>query len=531
MSFDLVVIGGGINGAGIARDAATRGFSTCLVEQADLCSSTSRWSSRLIHGGLRYLEYGEIGLVYECLRERETLLATAPHLVHPLPMFIPIYTGGRRSAREIALGLTLYDLLSLRKSLPRHRRLSRDETLAEIDGLNPDGLLGGAAYHDAQVTFPERLVVENAIAARRAGAEIRLYARAESVAVRDGRVTGVVVCDLRTDVREMLEAPMVVNAGGPWVDTVLETVAPIESHMLARSRGTHIVVDAIPGLAGHALYAEAAADGRPFFIMPWNDRTLIGTTDLPFDGDPGTVTASDDEMAYLIRETNRVLPRLHLEPGEVRLEYAGVRPLMRAEGRRQAAITRRHHICHDRNLAAGLFSVVGGKLTTYRSLAEQVVDKLCRYARRDLLACETASWPLPGGAGDRAHLQTELARGGPLDAETIARLVGIYGTRAEDVTRLVRAKPALGARLGINSHAIAAEIVFGFQAEMAATVADCLFRRCMVALESGFDATIIDKALATAREHLEWSDARCAEERQQVLREAHALGIIIGTGT
>jgi glycerol-3-phosphate dehydrogenase len=177
-----------------------------------------------------------------------------------------------------------------------------------------------------------------------------------------------------------------------------------------------------------------------------------------------------------------------------------------------------------------MFSVVGGKLTTYRSLAEQVVDQLCRYARLDLLGCETASRPLPGGAGDRMLVQTELARGGSLSADTIARLVRIYGTRAEDVARLVRAKPALGARLGGNTHALAAEIVFGYQAEMAATLADCLFRRCMVGLESGFDSTVIDNAVATAREHFGWSEARAQDERQGILREANALGIIIGAG-
>jgi glycerol-3-phosphate dehydrogenase len=529
VSFDLVIIGGGINGAGIARDAAIRGFSVCLVEKADLCSATSRWSSRLIHGGLRYLEYGELGLVYECLRERETLLSIAPHLVRPLPMFIPIYEGARRSGREIALGLWAYDLLSMRSSLPRHRRLTREQTLSEFPALASSGLLSGAAYHDAQVTFPERLVVENALAARRAGAEIRLYNHADSIVVRDGRVTGVSVTDTRTGTRSMLETHMVVNASGPWVDEVLETAAPINSHLLGRSRGSHIVVDAIPGLAGSAIYAEAAADGRPFFIMPWNDQTLIGTTDLAFQGDPGGVMPTDDEVAYLLGETNRVLPEVRLQPGAVRMEYAGVRPLMRGEGRKQAAVTRRHHICHDKQLAQGLFSVVGGKLTTFRSLAEQVVDRLCKFARRDLLACETASRRLPGGAGDLSLIESELARNRAIDSETIARLMRIYGTRADDVARLVRTKPELGKRLGDRTHAIAAEIVFGYQAEMAATLADCLFRRSMVGLEAGFDTTVIENALAVARAHFDWTDNRANAERERARREASALGISAGT--
>jgi glycerol-3-phosphate dehydrogenase len=191
MHFDLIVIGGGINGAGIARDAALRGLRTCLVEQGDLCNSTTRWSSRLIHGGLRYLEFGELGLVHESLQERETLLHNAPHLVRPLPLLIPVYEDSRRGMNTVDFGLYVYDLLSIGRSIPGHRRLSRDQTLKEIPGLAADGLTGAAIYYDAQVTYVERLVVENALAAAAAGARIETHTVVEKVLLDKNHVTGI----------------------------------------------------------------------------------------------------------------------------------------------------------------------------------------------------------------------------------------------------------------------------------------------------------------------------------------------------
>ena len=230
LTHDVVIIGGGINGAGIARDAAMRGLKVLLIDKGELGGGTTSASTRLIHGGLRYLEHFEFGLVHESLREREILLRIAPHLVRPLPITIPIYKHGKRGWLTIRAGMILYDLLSWGKSLPRHRMLSRAQTLERWPGLNPEGLVGSALYYDAQVEFPERLVVENVRSAREFGAEVLTHTRVTSFAVEDGKVSGVEL--ISEDGQEQFaEAGVVINAAGPWIDQVLERV-PVESPKL-----------------------------------------------------------------------------------------------------------------------------------------------------------------------------------------------------------------------------------------------------------------------------------------------------------
>ncbi len=523
MDFDVIIIGGGINGAGIARDAALRGLRTCLLEQDDLCGATSRWCSRLVHGGLRYLEFAEFGLVRESLREREVLLRTAPHLVRPLPLLIPLLAGARRGPATVRAGMWLYDLLSAGKSLPSHRMLDAAATRREMPGLEVDGLRGAAGYHDAQVRFPERLVLENLLAARAAGADIRLRTVAERVLVEAGRVSGVLLRDLRRGTTGTLAAPLVVNAAGPWVDRLLGSLAgQRQRRYIGGSKGTHLVTGPLPGLGASACYAEAAADGRPFFIIPWNGMTLIGTTDIAFDGDPGAVHSDPAEVDYLLAEARRLFPAAGLSRDAVHYSYVGVRPLPAAAGKDQAAITRRHQLRHHRNLARGLYSVIGGKLTTYRSLAAQVVDRLARRSGRDLPACSTHREVLPGALADPVPLAADITARTGLDGAVAARLVGLYGSRADAVAALVARDPALGASLG-SAHAIAAEIVFAFEEEMATSLADCLMRRTMLGLEADLGAGVLDGALRVAAEQLGWDAARCMAERTGFLVETAAL--------
>jgi glycerol-3-phosphate dehydrogenase len=522
-SFDLIVIGGGINGAGIARDAAMRGLRVCLIEQADLCNATTRWSSRLIHGGLRYLEYAELGLVRESLSERDTLLRLAPHLVKLLPMLIPIYRGARRGRALIKAGLWLYDLLSAGKLMPRHQMLNVAEARARLPQLNDQGLLGAAAYTDAQLVFPERLVVENALAARRAGATIRTWTRVERILVENGEVTGVAVVASNSGRSETIAAPLVVNAAGPWVDRLMATVPGAPRRLLGGSRGSHIVVDALSGITDTACYAEAGTDGRPFFIMPWNGLTLIGTTDIPFEGDPGAAHASDAEIDYLLAETQRLFPSTKLTRRAIHYTYAGVRALPYVTGREQAAITRRHHIRHHRDVAHGLYSVIGGKLTTYRHLAEQVVDRLARKGRHDLPRCATARRPLPGAAANPAEVRETLFSATALRPAVLDRLIGLYGSRAADVAELAKRHPELAAEICPARHAIAAEVVFAFDAEFAATLADVLMRRTMLGLERDLGRSVFPAALEAARRHFGWGPARVAEEQEGYLQEVAAL--------
>ena len=401
--FDLAVIGAGINGAGIARDARMRGLKVIVFDKNDMCSGCSAISSRLVHGGLRYLEYGEIPLVYESLHERRYLRLTAPHLVEPLRICIPIYAGARRGPLLIRLGMLAYDLLSIRKNVPNHEMLSSTELQDEEPGLAAEGLRAAARYYDAQVTFAERLVLENLLAARSAGAEIRTHCEVTAIKVADGAVESIAFNDYAGR-SGSVAVKAIVNAAGPWVDRVLD-VAPMRTkRLIGGTKGSHIIVGKFDGAPHDAFYVEAAADGRPFFIIPWNDQYLIGTTDIRYDEDLDHIRASGAEVDYLLTETNRVFPRAKLTRADIHFAYAGVRPLPYKEEGPESAITRRHIIKNNREIARGLLSIVGGKLTTYRNLAEQAVDKLAKLQHLNLPPCRTREADLPGAFGiDRAR--------------------------------------------------------------------------------------------------------------------------------
>jgi len=392
-TFDVIVIGAGINGAGIARDAAMRGLKVLLIDKGEPGMGTTVASTRLIHGGLRYLEHFEFGLVRESLREREILLRIAPHLVRPLAIAIPIYKQSKRGRLTIRTGMILYDLLSWGKSLPRHRMLSRDETLKRWPGLNPDGLVGSALYYDAQVEFPERLVMENVRSAREFGAEVLTHTPVTDLVVENGHVSGVKFGneDNSEDGRKQFaEAAVVINAAGPWIDEVLEH-APVKSpKLIGGTKGSHIVVPAFPGAPKNAIYVEARSDGRPIFIIPWNKLYLIGTTDVRFEGDPDKVRCEPWEVDYLLSETNLALPGSHLTHDTILDTYSGVRPLPVTSDKDEQSITRRHFIRQHPRLP-NLLSIVGGKLTTYRSLAEECVDLIFQNLGKHSPPCRTAT--------------------------------------------------------------------------------------------------------------------------------------------
>jgi glycerol-3-phosphate dehydrogenase len=383
---DVVIIGAGINGAGIARDAAMRGLKVLLIEKGEPGEGTTVASTRLIHGGLRYLEHFEFGLVHESLREREILLRIAPHLVRPLAIAIPIYKQSKRGWLTIRAGMILYDLLSWGKSLPRHRMLSRAETLNRWAGLNPDGLIGSALYYDAQVEFPERLVMDNVLSAREFGAEVLTHTRVTKLVVEDGKVSGV---EFVREEGQFAEASVVINAAGPWIDQVLERVVVKSPKLIGGTKGSHIVVPPFPGAPANAIYLEARSDGRPIFIIPWNKLYLIGTTDVRFEGDPDEVRCELWEIDYLLAETNLALPGAQLTRNSILQTYSGVRPLPATGEKDEQSITRRHFIREHPRLP-NLLSIVGGKLTTYRSLAEECVDLIFRKLGKNPPSCRTA---------------------------------------------------------------------------------------------------------------------------------------------
>jgi glycerol-3-phosphate dehydrogenase len=508
-TFDVIIIGAGINGAGIARDAAMRGLQVLVLDKGDLGGGTTSWSTRLIHGGLRYLEHAELGLVRESLREREILFHIAPHLIKPLPILLPLYEQAARSPWTIRAGMIAYDLLSLGKSLPRHRMLTGDEALAQAPGLNRNGLRGAAIYYDAQVEFAERLVVENVLSAKKFGATVITYARVQKMTCTD-EVRLVKFVDTRTGVTLGARGRIVVNAAGPWVDEVLSSGERQSKRLIGGTKGSHLIVNSFAGAPSTALYVEAESDKRPFFIIPWNGKYLIGTTDIRFTGDLDRVEIDDDEIDYLLRETNRVISTAGLTREAVLYTYAGVRPLPYTENKNEEGITRRHFIRESPD-QEGLLSIVGGKLTTYRNLAEQTVDLIERKLGRDLPKCSTAGATLPGAYEDRS-LPEQFKRDSRLSSQTSERLLRVYGTRAPEVLRLAAQDELLAESFDEETGAIAAEVIFSFQQEMAETLADCLLRRTMVGLNSSVGIGADERAVAIAREYLGWSETRVQEE-------------------
>jgi glycerol-3-phosphate dehydrogenase len=534
LQFDVIVIGAGINGAGIARDAAMRGLKVLLLDKGDIGGGTSSWSTRLIHGGLRYLEHGEFQLVRESLRERSCLLNICPHLVRPIPLLVPVYEKARRGWWTIRLGMIAYDALSFNKSLPGHRMLSVAETLQQAPALNPDGLLGAAVYFDAQVEFAERLVLENVLSAVAHGATVFTYARVEKLIVEDGAVRGVEF--IREFTREdrrssptVLEgsgvmpgrayAEIVINAAGPWVDQVLTESNASGPRLIGGTKGSHIIVASFPGAAATAIYIEAETDGRPFFIIPWNGKYLIGTTDIRHESDLDDVQISGDEIDYLLRETNRVFPIARLTREQILYTYSGVRPLPFAGDKDAQSITRRHFIrAHPR--LRGLFSIVGGKLTTYRSLAQETVDLILKQlpaysdrGRARSFDCGTSRDPLPGAATtDFDTFCENFKQHSPLSEATNDRLLRIYGTRVSLLLNLIENDASLAQVFDSETGALAAEVVFAFTHELATTLGDCLLRRTMVGLNSSRGLTAVEAAGVIAGKHLGWSEQRVEQE-------------------
>ena len=489
--YDLIVIGAGINGAAIAREAALSGLSVGVFEQDDMGSGTSAASTRLIHGGLRYLEHAEFSLVFESLAERERLLRTAPHLVEALGIYLPVYAGAKRKRWQVSAGMQLYDLLSAGKSLPRHRMLDRAELRQRLPALRGERLLGGAHYFDAQVRFPERLVIENLIDAAEHGCSIRTHTQVLEICRERGPVSGIKWRERGGCSGEAL-APIIVNAAGPWVDVVLAGLS--QRQLIGGTKGSHVIVRPFPGAPGAAIYVEAQSDGRPFFIVPWNGLYLIGTTDQRFAGEPGSAAIDAAELAYLVNETQQVLPGAAGLAEHIAYTQAGVRPLPHRPKGATAAITRRH-IVHVHRDPAGLISVVGGKLTTHRALAEDVMRRMRRYHPGLPRLSPTRERPLPGGVETCASVLAALPAS--IDAQQAQRLWRVYGARAPKVIEPVRTGTELGERVAPGSAVWVAELVHAIENEMARSLVDILHRRCMAGLDADF-------GWATAQPAAQW---------------------------
>ncbi len=513
--WDVIIVGGGINGSAIARDAVLRGLKTLVLEKEDISSGTSAWSTRLIHGGLRYLEYFEFYLVRESLAERERLLKNAPHLVKPLGMAFPFYNQNRRPPWMIRMGMILYDMLSYDKSLDHHHILSPRQVLEQVGELNPDGLSGAAMYYDCQVDYAERLSVENILSAQEHGAMFLNYAKVTRFVLDNNRVTGVEFQDLLGGKTYTVSAPLVINVGGPWVDEVLKGLGKPVKRLIGGTKGSHLVVPPFPGAPKIAVYFEARADGRPMFVIPWTGRVLIGTTDLPYHGDLDHVEINDEEMNYLMSEANGIFPSARIDLDQVLYTYSGIRPLPYVGEKKTAAITRRHIIHDHAPEVEGLISIIGGKLTTFRNLAEQCVDLVGKKLAIPLKPCSTKKSHLPGaGEGSFVEFRKQFVAKSGFDGDIANHLTEIYGVRAEKILELATKEPKLKERLTPADPTIAAEVIFAFQEEQAETIQDVLLRRCMGGYNNQAGLDILEPAVQVAAEYLGWDRSRQEDEKQ-----------------
>jgi glycerol-3-phosphate dehydrogenase len=511
--FDVVIAGGGMAGAGIARDLARRGLSVALVEKGDFASGTTSRSSKLIHGGLRYLELFDVALVRESLRERQTLQRLAPHLVRPLPFLVPIYRDSSRGLIRVRIGIKLYQWLTPGRE--RYGVLPASAALGLEPALSAAGLRGAGYYVDDLLVYPERLCLENVLSACRHGARAFNYAEVEEVVRRaDGAVRGALVRDLLTGQVATLQARIVVNASGPWVDQFRERAKVSERgpRIVRRTKGIHCL---LPRLTTQALY-HSTADERMIFVIPWREFSLVGTTDTDFEGDLDRVHATGAEVAYLLGEVRRVLPDRRVSPDHVAYTYAGVRPLSFEEGRRASNVSREHKVVDEEN--GRVLSITGTKLTCFRSLAEQVGDRVARTLGRGGPS-RTARFSLDGTDEEvsavEAHtwldVSTQAAATG-LSRATLETLVGLYG-RAYPAVVTLAGKVADGATpLCPENPDIVAQLHLAVRDEMAVSLADVLLRRTGIGTSScqGLDcAESIGKRM---RDLLGWSVRRLDAE-------------------
>jgi glycerol-3-phosphate dehydrogenase len=530
-AYDIVVIGGGITGAGIARDAALRGLKVALFEKGDYASGTSSKSSKLVHGGLRYLEHGEIGLVFESVSERRVQTRVAPHLVRPLPFLIPIYKGAKPGLEVMNFGLWIYDSLALFRAPRLHKTFRGARAALEIEpALRADGLRGALEYYDCN-TDDARLVLENAIDARALGADCHTYTevtRFERGA--DGRITGVAVRDRLTGETRSVESRIVILAAGAWTDEMIARFEiPIERPLLRRTKGVHVVVPRERLPLARAITLISPVDHRVMFAIPWRERTVLGTTDTDFEGTADEVAADAADVDYLCQSANGVFPAARLGPPDVISTWAGLRPLIAAPPNVDESDVSREHEIFSRN--DGLVIIAGGKLTTYRRMARQAVNETLKLFDQlgepvTVTRTGTKGRPLPGAAGlaeadleGVAAIGRQLMADYQLDVDTATHLCGVYGMRAHLLAARIAQDRALGERLDRELPYVWAEIEFAATHDLARTVEDVLARRIPLMLVSRDQGLgVCERVAGVLGTVLGWS----AAQRAQLIDEYRA---------
>jgi len=497
--FQVVVIGGGINGVAVARECARAGKRTLLVEQNDFASGVTSRSTRVIHGGLRYLEHGELDLVRESVRERERLLRERSHLVQPLHFLLLLNEQSQRSAMKVRAGLWLYHRLAGKKSAD----LSEMELKRVERTLDAGHRWSIFNYEDAQCEFPERLVAEWLTEAVAAGAIVRNHCEVLAADVAHGRARGVLLRDRISGKDERVEAGWILNCTGPWADRVCQRSSVRTGQpMLGGVRGTHIVLPRFSGAPSLGLYTEAA-DGRPVFVLPWNEQILVGTTEVPDSGDPGKTAPSHEEIEYLLLTLRQLFPKAKISAHDIRYAFAGIRPLANSPGDRPSAITRRHFVRdHAQDGAAKMISVIGGKLTTAAALARECVRKI------GITVAEPKTVALSDTSLDPLMDEevVEIAQAGAVSQESARGIVEWHGRQAMDIARLALVSAELRAPICPHTSHVIAEVVQAYRNEFAVTMADALLRRVPVALGPCWSASCSREAALRIGAVLGWNE-------------------------
>jgi glycerol-3-phosphate dehydrogenase len=504
---DILVIGGGVTGAGIALDAATRGLSTALVEQRDLSSGTSSRSSKLLHGGLRYLEQYDFGLVREALRERDLHLTTlAPHLARPVSFLFPL-TGAAWERAYIGAGIALYDTLGGSRNLPGHRHLTRTGALRLVPALRADALRGAIRYYDAQID-DARHTMEIARTAASYGAAVATSARVTGFLREGERVVGAHITDLETGESIAVRASQVINATGVWTDDVQELVGRGRIRVRA-SKGIHLVVPRDRIIADSGLILRTA--NSVLFVIPWGRHWIIGTTDTEWDLDLAHPAASRADIDYLLEEVNRVL-RHPLTHEDVEGVYAGLRPLLSGESDATSTLSREHAVA---TTAPGLVTIAGGKYTTYRVMAQDAVDLAARSLPGRVPDSVTDRTPLLGAIGYHAlrNQRHELAARSGLHVVRIEHLLGRYGSLTEELLEMIASDASLGEPIpGAEDH-LRVEAVYAASHEGALHLDDVLTRRTRISIET------FDRGLGAARHVAELMSPVLSWDAERIARE------------
>ncbi len=525
LSFDCIVIGGGIQGAGIAREASLQGFKTLLVDRGDFASGTSSRSTKLIHGGLRYLEQGRFKLVREALAERKLLLKIVPHLVRPLPFVFPSYKGDKRPLWQIRLGLSIYDWLATDGETARHQKLSKEEVLKSLPQLKDSGLEGGSLYWDAQMD-DSRLCLEVLKSAHKLGCRVLNYVRATGFGKTEGKITSVQLKDLRSGETFEVQGKVVINAAGIRADEVRQLDELNTPKRLRWSKGIHLVTRRLltaPDSGEPLAVVRPTKDGRVFFVLPWGKgATLIGTTDTEFTEKPSECYARKEDVEYLLREFRSLVPESPLKRNDVHITFSGLRSLINSSRQASSSLSREYEI---EELPSGLLSVLGGKYTTFRSLAVKVAERIAKRLGTEPRYEDTHRFSLDGTSLEdegiaKKHAEFEKrARTYGLTDEFQRHLWDTHGANGFEIFKLLDYDPTLKEGVIPGRFPMRAEVVYAIKDEMALTLTDFLRRRSQLFFlpQGGLD--LLDGVAQVYQDYLHWSDEEIEKQKQDYRQE------------